>query len=110
MRTTSTTRRRLTTAALVAAIGLGAATAPGISVAQPIGGTPAKKDCNLLGTRIRNGERGRRGGVEYACDDGKACQVEGGRTTGRCSHAARVRVDVGLGRGQGLGVALATRR
>lgn len=106
MRTTSNSRR-LTLVALLAAAGVGAATVPAASVAQPVGGTAPKKDCNLLGTRIGHGQRGRRDGVQYECNDGVACQVEGGRTTTRCSHASRVKTDlrgvrvpvVGLSRG-----------
>lgn len=67
----------------------------GAAIARPIGDLGGPKNCKLGGSSIRSGSRGRAGGIEYECTDGIACQVEGGRTTRKCSHAARL----GLQRG-----------
>lgn len=91
---TATVRRR-TALALLTAVGVAApvaALAPGATARQIRLDPEAPKDCKLNGTTIRSGSRGRAGGIEYECTDGIACQVEGGRTTGKCSHAARLGV------------------
>lgn len=90
---TALTIRNRSLAALLATVGAAAGSvallAPGAAVARPISDLGGPKNCKLGGSSISSGSRGRAGGVLYACTDGVACQVEGGRTTTRCSHAAR---------------------
>lgn len=92
MRTTVIRRDAL--AVVVAAIAFASPASPltGSASARQIRLDPVVKDCKLNGTTIRSGSRGRAGGIEYECTDGVACQVEGGRTTRKCSHAARLGV------------------
>jgi hypothetical protein len=103
MRTATISRRTLAVAlaTIGAAVPSTALLLPGAAVARPIGDFGGPKNCSLGGSRINSGSRGRAGGVEYECTDGVACQVEGGRTTRKCSHAARYEV---LRRPHGNGV------
>jgi hypothetical protein len=85
----TTARRTALTAVVAFGVGGAAAALPAASLARPILDTPQAKGCKLNGgNSIRSGSTGRAGGVTYACNDGIACQVEGGRTTRKCSHAA----------------------
>lgn len=88
----SRTIARRTALAVAVAAGVGGTAAlPTVSLARPILETAKAKDCKLNGgNTIRSGSTGRAGGVTYSCSDGIACQVEGGRVTRKCSHAARL--------------------
>lgn len=86
----TTARRTALTAVVALGVGGAAASLPAASLARPILDTPQAKGCKLPGGNpIRSGSTGRAGGIEYACNDGIACQVEGGRTTRKCSHASQ---------------------
>ena len=81
--------------AVLAAASLSAATAsvPAVSHAQPNnGGGGTGKSCHLPGGKVlTDGSSGADygGGKTYQCDDGIACQVEGGKKTDKCSHTER---------------------
>ena len=83
--------------ALLAAASLSAATAslPAVSHAEPNnGGGAGGKSCKLPGGKtIDSGSTGTDYGSNaktYECKDGIACQVEGGKTTDKCSHTATI--------------------
>lgn len=83
--------------ALLAAASLSAATAslPAVSHAEPNnGGGAGGKSCKLPGGKtIDSGTTGTDYGSNaktYECNDGIACQVEGGKTTDKCSHTRTI--------------------
>jgi hypothetical protein len=82
--------------ALLAAASLSAATAslPAVSHAEPNNGGGTGKSCKLPGGKtISDGTTGTdygSGAKTYECNDGIACQVEGGKTTDKCSHTATI--------------------
>lgn len=84
-RITSITRKATTLFAALA-ISLSAAS---VAQAQPVSsGGPEKKGCTAAGQTHKHGSTFYWNGTKYYCDDGKGCQVENDKVTGKCSHMA----------------------